>query len=252
MKSFILERFKIDNFQKHHSPLKAILIVIFSILISEFCIKYFFMCIPALAKFDIPIINALTLLTIVLPILYRFVYKPMCFQCKRLEKAEAIQRELSLLDVLTGLYNRRGFILYANHLLKVAIRSKNALLLVYADLDNMKWINDYLGHKGGDKAIVSIAKVLTATFRGSDVIGRVGGDEFAILVLESKENNADILRDRLNEKLLVAERNFKPKCGLKLSVGIASNNPGESKSIEDLIEQADTRMYDEKQTRHVV
>ncbi|MBU0469549.1 MAG: GGDEF domain-containing protein [Candidatus Omnitrophica bacterium] len=248
----MLEKPKINIFQKYHSPLKAILILIFSILISEFCIKYFFIGIPVLAKFDIPIINALILLTILLPILYYFVYKPMRSQCKRLESAEEIQRELSLLDVLTGLYNRRGFILYANHLLKVAIRSKKALLLVYADIDNMKWINDHLGHEGGDKAIVSIAKVLTVTFRGSDVIGRVGGDEFAILFLESKEENTHILRNRLNKKLQEAERNFKPKCGLKLSVGIAANNPGESKSIEDLMEQADTRMYDEKRTRHDV
>ncbi|MFC1807766.1 GGDEF domain-containing protein [Candidatus Omnitrophota bacterium] len=241
-----------NNFQKYHSPLRAILILIFSILISEFCIKYFFMGIPALARFNIPIINALILLIILLPILYLFVYKPMSSQCKRLEGAEEIQRKLSHIDVLTGLYNRRGFILYANHLLKVAIRSKKALLVVYADLDNMKWINDHLGHEGGDKAIVSIAKVLKATFRGSDVIGRVGGDEFAILVFESKEENADILTNRLNKKLQEAERDFKPKCGLKLSVGIAANNPDESKSIEDLIEQADTRMYDEKRTRHDV
>jgi diguanylate cyclase (GGDEF)-like protein len=246
----MLEKFKIDDFQKYHSPIKAVLILIFSVLISELSIKYIFIGIPVLSQFDIPVINAVILVTILLPILYVYIYKPMCSQYTKLERAEENQRELSLLDELTGLYNRRGFMLYAKHLLEFSIRSKKALLLVYADLDNLKWINDHLGHEVGNKAIVCIAKVLTATFRGSDVIGRVGGDEFAILALETKEENTNIFRKRLNKNLKDAECNFNPICGLKLSFGIAANNSGESKSLEDLIEQADTLMYDEKRTRH--
>ena len=248
----MLEKFKKDDFQKYHSPLKAVLILMFSILISEVCIKYIFIGIPVLSQFDIPIVNAIILVTILLPILYGYIYKPMCSQYVKLERAEENQRELSLLDELTGLYNRRGFMLYANHLLKLSVRSKKVSLLVYADLDNLKWINDHLGHEEGDRAIVCIAKVLTATFRGSDVIGRLGGDEFAILALETKEENADIFRNRLNKNLKDAECNFNPICGLKLSLGIASNNPGKSKSIEELIEQADKLMYDEKRTQHQV
>ena len=176
----------------------------------------------------------------------------MYSQYTKLERAEESQRELSLIDELTGLYNRRGFMLYAKHLLEFSIRSKKALLLVYADLDDLKWINDHLGHEEGDRAIVCIAKVLTGTFRGSDVIGRFGEDEFAILALETKEENASTLRNRLNKKLKDKECHFNPICGLKLSFGIAANNPGDSKSIEDLIEQADTLMYDEKRARHEV
>ena len=112
-----------------------------------------------------------------------------------------MMRELALIDALTGLYNRRGFLTYADHLLKLSDRTQRGLILIYADLDNMKRINDDFGHEQGDRALVCIADVLKKTFRNSDVIARVGGDEFAILALEAKAESLDALRRRLNENL---------------------------------------------------
>ncbi len=113
-------------------------------------------------------------------------------------------RSLSLSDELTGLYNRRGFKDLAEHQLKLADRSridkvKRLMALVYIDLDNMKQINDKLGHEEGDRMLIETAKILTKTFRNSDIIARMGGDEFAVLVLETSE--AGIVNERLQKNI---------------------------------------------------
>ncbi|MHA2123177.1 MAG: diguanylate cyclase, partial [Promethearchaeota archaeon] len=96
-------------------------------------------------------------------------------------KMEEELRSLSLTDQLTGLYNRRGFITLADQYLKVLDRQKQGIFLLYADLDRLKWINDELGHNEGDRAIVQTAKILRDNYRKSDVIARMGGDEFVVL-----------------------------------------------------------------------
>ena len=101
---------------------------------------------------------------------------------KRLE--EKLQN-MSLVDDLTGLYNRRGFFALSQQQLKIAERTKQKALLFFADLDNMKQINDALGHQEGDNALVEVASVLKETFRKSDIIGRLGGDEFAVLAIDA-------------------------------------------------------------------
>jgi PleD family two-component response regulator len=95
-----------------------------------------------------------------------------------LEKTNERLRSLSLTDVLTGLNNRRGFMVLATGLLKFARRAGYPLCLLYIDLDSLKYINDTFGHAGGDSAITHFARILTDTFRDSDVVGRMGGDEF--------------------------------------------------------------------------
>jgi len=92
-------------------------------------------------------------------------------------------RIMSITDQLTCLYNRRGFLTLAEQQIKVAERNKEGLLLLFADLDDMKRINDTLGHKKGDEALVDAANIFKKVFRGSDIIARIGGDEFAVLAL---------------------------------------------------------------------
>ena len=157
-----------------------------------------------------------------------------------------MQRELALIDELTGLYNRRGFLSYAHHLLALSNRTQRGLMLIYADLDNLKQINDDFGHQSGDKAIICVTKVLQETFRRSDVIGRVGGDEFAILALEAKAESLDMLRKRLKENLKYAACNSGSKCKLTLSLGVLYYNPEKPQTIEELLKRADTLMYEEK------
>jgi two-component system, cell cycle response regulator len=89
--------------------------------------------------------------------------------------------KLSVTDELTGLYNRRGFFTLAEQLVKLSNRQKNVLYLLFADLDNLKEINDIYGHEAGDQVLIETAKIFRDSFRDSDIIARIGGDEFIVV-----------------------------------------------------------------------
>ena len=168
---------------------------------------------------------------------------------RKLEKAEEEVQERAIRDHLTGLYNRRGFLTLADQQLKVAKRSGNVALLLYADLDDLKRINDNLGHSVGDAAIIEAADVLRDVFREADILGRLGGDEFAVLALGGNAADPDLLKSRLQDR--IDERNSMEKRAYRLSMssGIARNDPGEGSSVEDLISFADASMYREKNSK---
>ena len=96
-------------------------------------------------------------------------------------KGEEALLALSLTDELTGLYNRRRFFVLTEQCLKVAVRTKKRSLLLFIDMDDLKWINDHYGHNEGDQALIDLANILKKTFRESDIIARIGGDEFVVL-----------------------------------------------------------------------
>ena len=100
------------------------------------------------------------------------------------EKFEEELLSLSIKDPLTGLHNRRGFLSLAEQQLKLSARNKRGVLLYFADLDGLKWINDTLGHQEGDNAIIEIATILKEASRESDIIARLGGDEYAVLAID--------------------------------------------------------------------
>jgi len=158
-------------------------------------------------------------------------------------------RMLSVADVLTGLSNRRGFFHLAEQQLKFANRSKSAMLLLFADLDGLKDINDAHGHKEGDLALVETANVLGETFRESDILGRVGGDEFAVLAVAAPDTTAQRINERIQER--IGARNAQPDRAyqLSISVGIASYDPDNPCSLEELMARADALMYGEKRRK---
>ena len=163
--------------------------------------------------------------------------------------AEEALKTLSLRDDLTGLYNRRGFFALAEQGLKTAQRMGTKVFLIFGDLDNLKGINDSLGHKEGDHALMDISQILKRTFRESDIIARIGGDEFVILVMNSLETLAKELIDRfkqgLNDHYLQKGHAYK----LSMSFGIVSFNPQNPCSIDVLLAQADKLMYENKKKR---
>ena len=168
---------------------------------------------------------------------------------RRLEKADQEAQARAITDHLTGLYNRGGFLTLADQQLKVARRSGNVMFLLYVDMDDLKGINDNLGHLMGDAAIIEAASVLREVFREADIVGRLGGDEFAVLALGGIATEPDTLRarlqDRINERNGMENRAYR----LSMSVGIARNDPGDSSSVEDLISFADASMYREKSSK---
>ena len=157
-------------------------------------------------------------------------------------------RSLALTDDLTCLYNRRAFLALAGQQLRVARRSSQGLLLFFADVDNLKEINDTYGHQEGDLAIVHTADALEQTFRNSDVIARLGGDEFAVLALEASCENREVILSRLENSIKesnVGESRYK----LSLSVGMSRFDPKNPVSLGKLIASADEAMYEEKRSR---
>ena len=158
-------------------------------------------------------------------------------------------RSLYLMDDLTSLLNRRGFFTLALQQLKMASRMRGDMFLLFVDLDNLKGINDTHGHKEGDLALVDVAKILKKTFRESDIIARIGGDEFAVLGVETSRTSVDAFISRLEKN--VESRNSKSKqpYKLSLSIGLALHDRNSPSSIDELLSQADKQMYAQKRKK---
>lgn len=164
------------------------------------------------------------------------------------ERKRAIEEleSLSLTDDLTGLYNRRGFLTLVEQELKHAARNNDRFVLVFADLDGLKQVNDQFGHHEGSHAIVKAAEILKQTFRTSDIIARLGGDEFTVLALAASDDNAETIKARLEEKVRRLNLRHELPYELSISVGIVLLDPHSKLSIEELINKADAAMYEHK------
>lgn len=177
------------------------------------------------------------------------VTKRLRTQTKKREEAEETVRLLAITDELTGLHNRRGFLSLAEHQLKVAVRSRRGLLLYFADLDGLKWINDTLGHEEGDQALMEAAAVLKETFRASDILARLGGDEYAVLALETSREHSTIFTARLQSLVDAKNREAGRKYRLSISVGESYYDSETPCLLDELISAADKRMYESKQDK---
>jgi len=158
-------------------------------------------------------------------------------------------KTMSLTDELTGLYNRRGFFTLSQQQLKLTERTKKNMLFFFVDLDKMKQINDILGHQEGDKALIDIATILKEVFRESDIIGRMGGDEFAVLAIDTSDETREVLIMRLHNTLDDYNRPEGRNYQLSLSIGIAKYDPEKPCSLDELMAQADGLMYEEKRRK---
>jgi diguanylate cyclase (GGDEF)-like protein len=155
-------------------------------------------------------------------------------------------RALSLKDELTGLFNRRGFFALAEQQVKIEKRQNRSLLLILGDIDNLKQINDTFGHAEGDAAIKRIANILQESFRQSDVIARIGGDEFAILQIEDTAGGVNSSINRLQTNIIASNERSKCEYRLSMSIGVSVCRPGNAYSLNELIQQADAGMYQQK------
>ena len=166
-----------------------------------------------------------------------------------LQQAEARLQEMSFTDELTGLYNRRGFMTLAEQQLRIADRTKRGMLILFLDLDGLKWINDRLGHQEGDAALRDMAGILKKTFRGSDIPARMGGDEFAVLALEGGPADAQILSGNLQREIASHNETQSRPYVLSASIGMVFYDPGEPGDLETLLNRADKLMYQKKEKK---
>jgi len=159
-------------------------------------------------------------------------------------------RSLSLIDDLTGLYNRRGFAELGEQHLKLATRTDRAVTLIYVDLDGFKAINDAHGHQAGDRALSRAAEILKAAFRRSDILARMGGDEFAVLALEVSGDDGEALVKRLHSAVDEFNETGGEPYELSMSLGVARYDTDSRTGLDELLTAADRAMYSDKKGKN--
>lgn len=162
-----------------------------------------------------------------------------------LEDANEEIRRLSVTDELTGLNNRRGFYLLAEQKLRGSHHLGHNCVLAFLDVDGLKKVNDELGHDTGDRLIKDVARVLRTIRRESDILARIGGDEFCVMVTESAGDTPS-----LEERLALAFENFNATIDrpyrLSASIGFVRAPVSDGANVGELLARADKLMYAQK------
>jgi diguanylate cyclase (GGDEF)-like protein len=158
-------------------------------------------------------------------------------------------RQLATIDQLTGLANRRGFFAVAEHQLLVAARTRSAVGLLFIDTDGLKQVNDEAGHSVGDAYLVETAEIIRETIRASDLAGRLGGDEFCVLLMGEPELNADRVVQRMRDTIAQHNARLDRRFNVSLSIGLSTLAPGRAVTLEELIDAADEGMYEDKRAK---
>lgn len=158
-------------------------------------------------------------------------------------RMQATLQGLALIDELTGLYNRRGFLAFADQHLKLSRRTTRGLWLVLTEVDGLKQINATFGRREGDRALLRAADVLRRTFRASDVVARLGGDEFSVLVLHASEASGAIIQARLAQNVADYNAQKEHPYDLALSVGIAGFDGTTAITLDELMTRAENALY---------
>jgi diguanylate cyclase (GGDEF)-like protein len=153
-------------------------------------------------------------------------------------------RNVAITDELTEVYNRRGFEWAASRLLRHIARERRGALLLYVDVDNLKIVNDTLGHAAGDQLLKASAWALRSACGDGAIIGRIGGDEFALLTRLNPAESHNLLRKRIQDA--IQDCNASGPFPLSMSIGAAEFDPLRPASVRALLERADQAMYLEK------
>jgi diguanylate cyclase (GGDEF)-like protein/PAS domain S-box-containing protein len=164
------------------------------------------------------------------------------------KRAEDDLKALVLVDELTGLPNRRAFITLSEQALKLAMRLERDVLMIFIDVDHLKYINDTHGHLAGDRALIDTARVLRESCREADIIARLGGDEFVALMTVDSDQAAELVCERIKARVTTHNEEAARGYNLSLSVG-AKRSKAEGTMLADLLAQADTALYEQKRAR---
>ena len=167
----------------------------------------------------------------------------------RMAEQEIAAVQLATMDDLTLLSNRRGFEALALHGLVVCERLHKPATLLFLDLNKFKAINDNFGHAEGDRALSTFAGALRSIFRDSDVIGRIGGDEFAVLLTDSTEAATQAALDRFRAEIDARNATEQRGYDIGYSVGAIGFDPDKHPNIQQLLAEADAAMYAHKKQR---
>lgn len=153
------------------------------------------------------------------------------------------------LDSLTGSCNRGYGLALLDRQIKLAQRRKAPVLLTYIDVDNFKGINDTFGHKEGDEVLKEVVKSFKSTLREVDIICRMGGDEFLLIFPDSSLQDASLIKERLDQNLTQLNQTLKKPYKIEISMGLSEYNPANPLTMDELIQIADQKMYEEKRKK---
>lgn len=165
-----------------------------------------------------------------------------------LERANSEILALSVTDDLTGATNRRGFYLLAESVLAAARRDGLDCLLGFIDVDELKKVNDRQGHVAGDALIVDLTRILRASLRKTDILARMGGDEFCVLAVGAETDPA-ALKSRLIDAVQQFNATEDRPYEISTSIGLMAVPAGDTSSVDELLARADVLMYEEKNAR---
>jgi diguanylate cyclase (GGDEF)-like protein len=157
--------------------------------------------------------------------------------------------EISKTDQLTGLYNRRGFLECVQNVINSTKNYNKELLVLYADMDHLKMINDQYGHEEGDFALKEIAAILKEAFRSTDVVSRFGGDEFVAFALTGNPNYSETMKQRIDDISKQHNAEVEKPYVIEMSVGICEVLCNPAIDIQHVLEEADKQLYIEKRMK---
>ena len=155
------------------------------------------------------------------------------------KRTEAL-KTMTYKDELTGLYNRRALLDFGTKTLEVCKRRNAPLSVVYFDLNDLKVTNDRHGHQSGDQLLQAFAHILSSAIREEDILFRLGGDEFCILLSDCNEQGSMTIISKITEAARNSEKT------IKFSYGVSTTGPEQYNTLDDLISDSDRQMYDHK------
>ena len=164
-------------------------------------------------------------------------------------KHNLILKEISKTDQLTGLYNRRGFMDTLKNVNENPLNNGKDAIILYADMDGLKEINDKYGHDEGDYALKQISIILKEAFRNTDIVSRFGGDEFVAFALLGLPNQANIIYQRIRDITEQHNQLLKKPYRIDMSIGICEIQCSKELNIEAVLDQADKKLYIEKKAK---
>jgi len=151
-------------------------------------------------------------------------------------------RRLAMLDELTGLYNKSGFVTLVQQQVQLSRRTERKFVMLLVDIQNLNAINEELGHSAGDRVLMQVADLLRRTFRSSDILARLGGSEFGVLAIDVETDNFESLLIRLQKNVLTWNLQDEQGVNLTLKIGAATFDGNERYRVEDLIARARQNM----------
>ena len=170
-------------------------------------------------------------------------------EIKNLKNEKSELETLATVDSLTGLFNRRRCVENLNRELKRSAREKKPLSVIMCDLDHFKSINDTYGHDAGDSVLKTISGVAKNNFRGTDILCRIGGEEFFIILPNTAKTNAIYVADRLRRNIekqpIKIDSQDKP---IYITTSIGIYQIGENETVETIMKNADLRLYNAKKS----